>query len=114
MEQPPGASTGATTTTNQSSGNAGSVVSSITISEGSAAQQVKVYYQPNPSAVFSGSKVTWTNKDIAPHTATSGLNSSAADSGKIFDTGLISPDQLNQLLSVEMERCLIIAHFIHG
>ena len=73
-----------------------------------------MYYQPNPSAVFSGSKVTWTNKDIAPHTATSGLSSSAVDSGKIFDTGLISPDQLDQLLSVEMERCLIIAHFIHG
>ena len=91
VEQPPGVSTAATTTTIQSSGNSGSVVSSITISEGSAAQQVKVYYQPNPSAVFSGSKVTWTNKDIAPHTATSGLSSSAADSGKIFDTGLISP-----------------------
>ena len=91
VEQPPGVSTAATTTTNQSSGNTGSAVSSITISEGSAAQQVKVYYQPNPSAIFSGSKVTWTNKDIAPHTATSGLSSSAADSGKIFDTGLISP-----------------------
>src|SRR6476660_1878855 len=91
VEEPSGVSTAATTTTNQSSGNLGSVVSSIIISEGSAAQQVKVYYQPNPSAVFSGSKITWTNKDIAPHTATSGLSSSAADSGKIFDTGLISP-----------------------
>ena len=35
VEQPPGVSTATTTTTNQSSGNARSVVSSITISEGS-------------------------------------------------------------------------------
>ena len=89
--QPLGVSTAETTTTDRSSGNAESAVSSITIAEGSAAQQVKVYYQPNPAAVFSGSKITWTNKDIAPHTATSGLSSSAVDSGKIFDTGLISP-----------------------
>ena len=91
VEQPLGVSTAETTTTNRSSGNPESAVSSITIAEGSAAQQVKVYYQPNPVAVSSGSKITWTNKDIAPHTATSGLSSSAADSGKIFDTGLISP-----------------------
>lgn len=44
VEQSTGVSTAATTTTNQSSGNSGSIVSSIIISEGSAAQQVKVYY----------------------------------------------------------------------
>jgi plastocyanin len=89
VAQPSGVSTAITT--NQSSGNAGNAVSSITIAEGSAAQQVRVNYQPNPAGVVSGSKITWTNKDIAPHTATSGLSSSATDSGKIFDTGLISP-----------------------
>jgi len=89
LAQSPGVST--TPTTNSSSGNTQSAVTSIMIAEGSAAQQVKLYYQPNPATVSSGSRVTWTNKDIAPHTATSGLSSSAEDSGKIFDTGLISP-----------------------
>ena len=114
VEEPSGVSAAATTTTNQSSGNSGSVVSSIIISEGSAAQQVKVYYQPNPSAVFSGSKITWTNKDIAPHTATSGLSSSAADSGKIFDTGLISPGSTGSAVVGGNGKYHIIAHFIHG
>lgn len=68
-------------TPNQSSSNAEDSISAVTIAEGSAAQQVKVYYQPDPAGVFSNSKVTWTNKDIAPHTAT------ASDSS--FDTGVI-------------------------
>jgi hypothetical protein len=38
--------------------------------QGAAAQQVKTYYLPNPSTVTANSKVTWNNKDIAPHTAT--------------------------------------------
>ncbi|MDQ5869474.1 MAG: hypothetical protein M3530_07075, partial [Thermoproteota archaeon] len=79
VAQPSGVSTAITT--NQSSGNAGNAVSSITIAEGSAAQQVKVYYQPDPAGVSDSSKIIWTNKDIAPHTAT------ASDFS--FDTGVI-------------------------
>src|SRR5919198_3853775 len=85
-------------TTSQSSGNTQSVASSITIAEGSADQQVKVYYQPNPAHISSGSTVMWINKDTAPHTATSGLPSSAKDSGKIFDTGLIEPGSTGSAL----------------
>jgi plastocyanin len=55
---------------------------SITIPQGAAAQQVKAYYVPSPSAVSANSKVTWNNKDIAPHTAT-------ATNGS-FDTGIIN------------------------
>jgi plastocyanin len=47
-----------------------SVSASITIPQGAAAQQVKTYYLANPSTVTANSKVTWNNKDIAPHTAT--------------------------------------------
>lgn len=57
-----------------------SVSASITIPQGAAAQQVKIYYIPNPSTVAANSKVTWENKDIAQHTATDGS----------FDTGIIN------------------------
>ena len=59
-----------------------SVSTSITIPQGAAAQQVKTYYLPNPSTVTANSKVTWNNKDIAPHTAT------ATDGS--FDTGIMN------------------------
>lgn len=58
--------------------------------------RLKVYYQPNPAGVSSGSKVTWTNNDIAPHT--SGVSSTSTNSGKIFDTGLISPGSTGSAL----------------
>jgi plastocyanin len=61
--------------------NTGSTTT-ITIPQGAAAQQVKVYYLPNPAQVSGGSKITWTNKDTAPHTATA-FNGS-------FDTSLIN------------------------
>ena len=64
-------STGSTTTT-----------TTITIPQGAAAQQVKVYYMPNPAQLSVGSKITWINKDTAPHTATA-INGS-------FDTSLIN------------------------
>jgi plastocyanin len=63
--------TGSTTTT-----------TTITIPQGAAAQQVKVYYLPNPAQLSVGSKITWINKDTAPHTATA-INGS-------FDTSLIN------------------------
>jgi len=70
------------TTATQSSNTSNRAISSINIVQGSAAQQVKVYYQPTPAQVTSGSRVTWTNNDIAPHTAT------ASDFS--FDTGIIA------------------------
>jgi plastocyanin len=60
----------------------GSASATITIPQGAAAQQVKTYYIPNPNTVTANSKVTWNNKDIAPHTAT------ATDGS--FDTGIIN------------------------
>ena len=69
--------------TNQPSNktNTGSTTT-IAIPQGAAAQQVKVYYQPNPAHLSVGSKITWINKDTAPHTATA-INGS-------FDTSLIN------------------------
>lgn len=72
--------------TNQPSNKTNTVstttTTTITIPQGAAAQQVKVYYIPNPAQLSVGSKITWINKDTAPHTATA-INGS-------FDTSLIN------------------------
>jgi plastocyanin len=46
-------------------------------------------YQPNPSHVKVGSKITWTNDDRTTHTATSGTITSN-EYGKIFDSGFLN------------------------
>jgi plastocyanin len=78
QQQLPSSSLSSTSTPPSSS----SVSASIMISQGAATQQVKTYYLPNPSTVTADSKVTWNNKDIAPHTAT------ATDGS--FDTGILN------------------------
>lgn len=47
-------------------------------------------YSPNPIEVKVGDGVTWSNDDSTIHTATSGSVGSA-DSGSIFDSGILSP-----------------------
>jgi len=81
----------ATSSSNQSGAVASSTTSNsqsqlttqISIPQGDATQQVKIFYQPNPASVSNGAKITWNNKDSAPHTATANDNS--------FDTGIIQP-----------------------
>ena len=70
-------------TPNQTSSTKNSVVTSINIAQGSAAQQVKQFYDPDPAEISDNSKITWINNDITMHTAT------ASDGS--FDTGLIQP-----------------------
>lgn len=67
------------TSTHSSTTN--NVITSINIAQGSAAEQVKQFYDPNPAEISDGSKINWINKDITLHTAT------ASDGS--FDTGLI-------------------------
>jgi plastocyanin len=47
---------------------------------------VEFAYDPDPVVIEEGGKVTWVNRDAAPHTAT-------ADDGS-FDTGTIAQDKL--------------------
>jgi plastocyanin len=47
---------------------------------------VEFAYDPDPVVIEEGGKVTWVNRDSAPHTAT-------ADDGS-FDTGTIETDKL--------------------
>jgi plastocyanin len=58
-------------------------VASISIPQGASAQQVDQYYMPVNASVPNDATITWTNKDVAPHTAT------ASDGS--FDTGAINP-----------------------
>ena len=47
-------------------------------------------FSPNPAELKAGESVTWTNDDSQIHTATSGAVG-AEDSGKVFDSGILSP-----------------------
>ena len=78
--------------TNSSTGI--STLTTIVIPNGAAEQESslnKEYYKPANMKITSNSKVTWTNQDIAAHTATSGQSIDSSDSGQVFDTGTIAP-----------------------
>jgi len=78
--------------TNSSTGI--STSTTIAIPNGAAVQETslnKEYYKPVNMKITSNSKVTWTNQDIAAHTATSGQSIDSSDSGQVFDTGTIAP-----------------------
>jgi plastocyanin len=47
-------------------------------------------FSPNPAKVKAGETVIWTNDDSQIHTVTSG-SVGAEDSGKVFDSGILSP-----------------------
>jgi plastocyanin len=70
-------------TSESNTGKSSQPITQISIPKGAAAQQVKIFYQPTPATVSGGAKITWTNEDVAPHTATADNNS--------FDTGIIQP-----------------------
>ena len=79
--------------TNSSTGISTSTTT-IAIPNGAAEQESslnKEYYKPANMKITSNSKMTWTNQDIAAHTATSGQSIDSSDSGQMFDTGTIAP-----------------------
>ena len=61
---------------------------------------------PVNATVPKDSSVTWTNKDIAPHTAT-------ADDGS-FDAGTINPGSTASAMIKGKETCHIIVTYILG
>lgn len=88
--QQPASSGSAPATTGAASGAS----TTVSIPNGAAAQAPslnKEYYKPISANISSGTKVTWTNQDIAAHTSTSGQSNSSPDSGKLFNTGTIAP-----------------------
>ena len=61
----------------------------ITMLEG-ASVQGNPDYEPDDAQVPLNTKVVWENDDSVPHTATSGTGPEDANSGKIFDTGIVN------------------------
>jgi plastocyanin len=61
----------------------------ITIPSG-ASVQGNPDYDPDDAQVPLNTKVVWENADSVPHTATSGSGPEDANSGQIFDTGIIN------------------------
>jgi plastocyanin len=79
-----GAEPTATTPPSESSGNASAPSGEAVRSE--KVEIVDFAYDPDPTTIQAGGKVTWINRDSAPHTAT-------ADDGS-FDTGTIEQGKL--------------------
>ena len=70
----------------------------ITIPFSAGVKTLDNYYQPTVITIQTGSKITWKNDDISPHTATSLANdSNSSNNGKIFDTGYSLQALLNPL-----------------
>ena len=75
-------------TTTTGSKESGSI--SVSIVKDAALKGDKAY-QPNPITVKVGQELTWTNDDSQIHTSTSGTGPGDAESGNVFDSGILSP-----------------------
>jgi plastocyanin len=64
----------------------------ITILKG-ASTQGNPSYSPDTTKASTNALVTWTNDDTVPHTATSGSGLQDPNSGKLFDSDILSPNQ---------------------
>jgi plastocyanin len=64
----------------------------ITILKG-ASTQGNPSYDPDTSKASTGALVTWTNADVTIHTATSGSGPQDPNSGKLFDSSFLNPNQ---------------------
>jgi cytochrome c oxidase subunit II len=83
------------TSTNATSGTS-EVQASLTIPEG-ASVQGNPAYDPDPLTVTKGDVIGVSNKDTAPHTATSGTGAQDPKSGDEFDTSIIDPGASAQI-----------------
>src|SRR5437016_2203493 len=64
----------------------------ITILNG-ASTQGNPNYDPDTSKASTNALVTWTNADVTIHTATSGSGPQDPNSGKLFDSNFLNPNQ---------------------
>jgi len=64
----------------------------ITILKG-ASTQGNPSYEPDTSKASTDALVTWTNADVTIHTATSGSGQQDPNSGKLFDSNFLNPNQ---------------------
>ena len=89
-------SVSARNSTEQQSSEAGSTsstaVGKVSIVE-EASEMGDQAYDPNPVNVKAGDTVTWTNDDSQIHTVTSVTDSSDPNTGKEFDSSMLSQNQ---------------------
>jgi plastocyanin len=71
----------------------------VTILEGSAVQG-NPDYEPDDAQVPLNTEIVWQNADSVPHTATSGTGPEDANSGQIFDTGIINNGESSEPLEM--------------
>ena len=90
----PGAAPG--NQTNQTGATAAEPTVTLTIPEG-ASVQGNPAYDPDPLTVTKGDVIGVSNKDTAPHTATSGTGAQDPKSGDEFDTSIIDPGASAQI-----------------
>jgi plastocyanin len=64
----------------------------ITILKG-ASTQGNPNYDPDTSKASTNALVTWTNADVTIHTATSGTGVQDPNTGKLFDSNFLNPNQ---------------------
>ena len=57
-----------------------------------ASTQGNPSYGPDPATATSDALITWVNQDNVPHTATSGTGPDDPNSGKLFDSSIITPN----------------------
>lgn len=77
-------------------------VTQITILSGAAVQGAPDY-DPDDAQVPSGNKVVWNNLDNVPHTATSGTGPEDADSGTLFDTGIVNGGEKSDEIAIDAD-----------
>jgi plastocyanin len=76
---------------NQTSGNVGASVTSVSIPSGASVPTNGIYFEPESVTSSVGSMVTWTNDDTAPHTVTSGVVvNNAPEPDGTFDSGIMN------------------------
>lgn len=89
---PPATSATTTTTAVSSSNTASAAAATVTIVKGASTMKAgEKAFQPDAVQVKAGGTVTWKNEDTAAHTVTSGAGPSDPQSGKVFDSSMISP-----------------------
>lgn len=59
-------------------------------------------YSPDPLVVTKGDRITVTNKDTVPHSVTRGFGVNDPNSGKGFDTSIITPGQSANILTINL------------
>jgi len=75
------------------------------------ANNMMMKYDPNVLTIHVGEKVIFKNNDMVPHTATSGSGPSDPNSGKIFDTKIISSGQSSAPQQMEGVKAGDVIHY---